>query len=105
MLGPFRKTCEISLDILRQNEDALMTILETFLHDPTTDFIGKKVRHLINHQWFQFSGILMGFHSAVPRQMFQRHLLVFWRTFATNSEAYYPGSPFLCPLTVTWMNS
>lgn len=45
-IGPFRRTCEISLNLLRQNEDALMTILETFLHDPTTDFIGKKVsRH------------------------------------------------------------
>ncbi|KAL2866806.1 protein kinase MEC1 [Aspergillus lucknowensis] len=42
--GPFRKTCELSLDLLRQNEDALMTILETFLHDPTTDLIGKKRR-------------------------------------------------------------
>ncbi|GAT25416.1 UVSB [Aspergillus luchuensis] len=41
--GPFRKTCEISLGLLRHNEDALMTVLETFLHDPTTDFIGKKV--------------------------------------------------------------
>ncbi|OJJ33117.1 hypothetical protein ASPWEDRAFT_174541 [Aspergillus wentii DTO 134E9] len=42
--GPFRRTCEISLGLLRQNEDGLMTILETFLHDPTTDFIGKKRR-------------------------------------------------------------
>jgi hypothetical protein len=42
-LGPFRRTCEITLSLLRQNEDALMTILETFLYDPTTDFIGKKV--------------------------------------------------------------
>ncbi|KAB8231016.1 protein kinase MEC1 [Aspergillus alliaceus] len=42
--GPFRKTCEIILGLLRQNEDALMTVLETFLHDPTTDFIGKKRR-------------------------------------------------------------
>ena len=40
--GPFRKSCELTLGILRQNEDTLMTILETFLHDPTTDFIGKK---------------------------------------------------------------
>ncbi|KAK4693641.1 hypothetical protein P7C71_g3800, partial [Lecanoromycetidae sp. Uapishka_2] len=40
--GPFRKSCELSLSILRQNEDTLMTILETFLYDPTTDFIGKK---------------------------------------------------------------
>ncbi|PGG96942.1 serine/threonine-protein kinase ATR [Blastomyces parvus] len=42
--GPFRKTCEIALGLLRQNEDSLMTILETFLHDPTTDFIGRKKR-------------------------------------------------------------
>jgi len=45
--GPFRIAAEITLKILRQNEDALMTILETFLYDPTTDFIGakkKKVR-------------------------------------------------------------
>ncbi|PWY66408.1 hypothetical protein BO70DRAFT_390661 [Aspergillus heteromorphus CBS 117.55] len=42
--GPFRKTCEVSLGLLRHNEDALMTILETFLHDPTTEFIGKKRR-------------------------------------------------------------
>lgn len=40
--GPFRKSCELTLSILRQNEDTLMTILETFLYDPTTDFIGKK---------------------------------------------------------------
>ncbi|PYH97770.1 hypothetical protein BO71DRAFT_346316, partial [Aspergillus ellipticus CBS 707.79] len=42
--GPFRKTCEISLGLLRHDQDALMTILETFLHDPTADFIGKKLK-------------------------------------------------------------
>ena len=40
--GPFRRCCEITMGLLRGNEDALMTILETFLHDPTTDFIGGK---------------------------------------------------------------
>lgn len=47
LLGPFRKTCEITLGLLRQNEDSLMTILETFLHDPTTDFIGSVSYHFI----------------------------------------------------------
>lgn len=47
--GPFRKTCELTLGLLRQNEDSLMTILETFLHEPTTDFIGKKVSLPIDH--------------------------------------------------------
>ena len=42
--GPFRKSCELTLGILRQHEHTLMTILETFLYDPTTDFIGKKKR-------------------------------------------------------------
>ncbi|OKL62432.1 hypothetical protein UA08_02676 [Talaromyces atroroseus] len=45
--GPFRRTCEITLGLLRQNEDALMNIMETFLYDPTTDFIGKKARHAL----------------------------------------------------------
>jgi len=42
--GPFRTAAELTLSILRQHEDTLMTILETFLYDPTTDFIGKRKR-------------------------------------------------------------
>nr|OQO19804.1 hypothetical protein B0A51_16256 [Rachicladosporium sp. CCFEE 5018]OQO27475.1 hypothetical protein B0A51_06559 [Rachicladosporium sp. CCFEE 5018] len=43
--GPFRRSCELTLGLLRQNKDTLNTILETFLYDPTTDFIGKKKKH------------------------------------------------------------
>lgn len=44
--GPFRKSCEITMTLLRNHEDGLMTVLETFLHDPTTDFqtAGKRRR-------------------------------------------------------------
>ncbi|RMZ80799.1 hypothetical protein DV737_g2822, partial [Chaetothyriales sp. CBS 132003] len=42
--GPFRRSSEITLQLLRSNEDALMTILETFMHDPTTDFLEKERR-------------------------------------------------------------
>ena len=42
--GPFRKSSELTLRLLRQSKDTLMTILETFLYDPTTDFVGKKKR-------------------------------------------------------------
>ncbi|KAI9688750.1 MAG: serine/threonine-protein kinase M1 [Bathelium mastoideum] len=42
--GPFRKSAELTMGILRVSEDTLMTILETFLYDPTQDFIGKKNR-------------------------------------------------------------
>ncbi|KAK4547636.1 hypothetical protein LTR36_000593 [Oleoguttula mirabilis] len=42
--GPFRKSSELTLGLLRQNKDTLMTVLETFLYDPTTDFAGKRKR-------------------------------------------------------------
>ena len=42
--GPFRKSAELTMGICRGNEETLMTILESFLYDPTTDFIGKKKR-------------------------------------------------------------
>ncbi|KAK9244664.1 hypothetical protein V1506DRAFT_540841 [Lipomyces tetrasporus] len=32
--GPFRRCCEIALRILRDNEEFLVPVLETFLHDP-----------------------------------------------------------------------
>lgn len=38
--GPFRKSAEVTLKVLRQHEDTLMTIMETFLYDPTADFMG-----------------------------------------------------------------
>ncbi|KAK3703151.1 serine/threonine-protein kinase M1 [Vermiconidia calcicola] len=40
--GPYRKSCELTMRLLRQSKDTLMTILETFLYDPTTDFVGNK---------------------------------------------------------------
>ncbi|KAI5289196.1 serine/threonine-protein kinase M1 [Ascosphaera aggregata] len=42
--GPFRRTSEITLSILRQSEDWLVPILETFVHDPTTEFLLAKQR-------------------------------------------------------------
>lgn len=35
--GPFRKSSELTLSILRQQEETLMTILESFIYDPTLD--------------------------------------------------------------------
>jgi serine/threonine-protein kinase ATR len=40
--GPFRKSSELTLGLLRQEKDTLMTVLETFLYDPTTDFVNSK---------------------------------------------------------------
>lgn len=45
--GPFRTSCELTLKLLRQHEETLMTILEAFVYDPTLDLLeskGKKKR-------------------------------------------------------------
>ncbi|KAK0613105.1 phosphatidyl inositol 3-kinase-like protein [Bombardia bombarda] len=44
--GPFRHSSELTLRILRQQEETLMTILEAFIHDPTLDLQkAKKKNH------------------------------------------------------------
>ncbi|KAG4270793.1 hypothetical protein FPRO04_02774 [Fusarium proliferatum] len=43
--GPFRKSCELTLGILRQQEETLMTILEAFIYDPTLDLQKEKRAH------------------------------------------------------------
>ncbi|KAI5306089.1 serine/threonine-protein kinase M1 [Ascosphaera pollenicola] len=45
--GPFRRTCEITLSVLRQSEDWLIPILETFVHDPTTEFQAAKQKSTV----------------------------------------------------------
>ncbi len=42
--GPFRKCSELTLTILRQQEETLMTILEAFIYDPTLDLQKDKKR-------------------------------------------------------------
>lgn len=40
--GPFRKSAELTLKLLRQYEETLMTIMEAFIYDPTLDLVPKK---------------------------------------------------------------
>ncbi|KAH9895495.1 phosphatidyl inositol 3-kinase-like protein [Xylariomycetidae sp. FL2044] len=42
--GPFRQCSELTLGILRQQEETLMTILEAFIYDPTLDLQRDKRR-------------------------------------------------------------
>ncbi|KAL9604378.1 MAG: hypothetical protein Q9219_000566 [cf. Caloplaca sp. 3 TL-2023] len=63
--GPFRKSCELTLRILRQHEDSLMTILETFLYDPTTDFIGKKKKKQVEEVPDTPEGVLESVRNKV----------------------------------------
>lgn len=46
--GPFRAAAELTLKTLKQYEDTLMTIMETFVYDPTTDFISKPKKRVAN---------------------------------------------------------
>ncbi|KAI9206311.1 uncharacterized protein BJ171DRAFT_28115 [Polychytrium aggregatum] len=36
--GAFRKSCEVTMGVLRDNRDSLMSVLETFIHDPLCEW-------------------------------------------------------------------
>ncbi|KAI9501954.1 hypothetical protein BX070DRAFT_227651 [Coemansia spiralis] len=42
--GAFRKTCEMTLSLLREHQDALMSVLESFLHDPLVEWSKRTTR-------------------------------------------------------------
>ena len=42
--GVFRRTCEISLSVLRSNRGALMSVLDTFVHDPLVEWTDSHTR-------------------------------------------------------------
>ena len=40
--GNFRSACEVTMKLLRSNKESLMTVLETFIHDPLCEWSSKK---------------------------------------------------------------
>ncbi|KAJ2060643.1 hypothetical protein GGI17_003611 [Coemansia sp. S146] len=42
--GTFRKTCEMTLSVLREHRDGLMSVLESFLHDPLVEWNKRATR-------------------------------------------------------------
>ena len=63
--GPYRKACELTLAMLRQHEHTLMTILETFLYDPTTDFMKTKKKQVASVVPDTPEGVLEGVRNKV----------------------------------------
>jgi len=42
--GVFRNACEVTMQILRDNKDSLMSVLEAFVHDPLVEWEDEKKR-------------------------------------------------------------
>ena len=40
--GVFRRACEISLDVLREHKDSMISVLEAFIHDPLVEWNQQK---------------------------------------------------------------
>jgi serine/threonine-protein kinase ATR len=40
--GVFRIACEITMGLLRENKDTLMTVLDPFIHDPLVEWEDEK---------------------------------------------------------------
>jgi hypothetical protein len=40
--GVFRKACEVTMTLLRENKDSLMSVLDAFIHDPLVEWEDEK---------------------------------------------------------------
>ena len=59
--GPFRKVCEITMKIIRDHEDLLMVILESFVHDPVVkDRASSEPISALNNARARIRGIIKG---------------------------------------------
>lgn len=44
--GVFRRACEITIELLRENKDSLTSVLEAFIHDPLVEWQDQKRREV-----------------------------------------------------------
>ncbi|KHJ95469.1 hypothetical protein OESDEN_04583 [Oesophagostomum dentatum] len=42
--GSFRRSCESTLRVMRENKDTLLTVIQTFVHDPLLEWINTEAR-------------------------------------------------------------
>lgn len=42
VLGPYRIACEMAMRILRDNRDCLLSVLDSFVHDPLVEWEDEK---------------------------------------------------------------
>ena len=63
--GFFRRSAEITMKVMREQEDALLTILETFVYDPTSDFASSRHK---GSKYVNIAGITSGIgrHHTIP---------------------------------------
>jgi serine/threonine-protein kinase ATR len=52
--GVFRIACEITMGLLRENKDTLMTVLDPFIHDPLVEWEDEK-RKIVSSEEVGFS--------------------------------------------------
>lgn len=55
-LGVFRIACEITMGLLRENKDTLMTVLDPFIHDPLVEWEDEK-RKIVSRQCVKGVGL------------------------------------------------
>lgn len=42
--GAFRRSCETTMRVLREHDEALLTVLQTFVHDPLLEWMHSESR-------------------------------------------------------------
>lgn len=83
--GVFRIACEITMQLLRDNRDSLMSMLNAFIHDPLVEWEDEK-KKMVSGQATQHYNQL---HSLPGSRSAQR-CQVFYRSTASRQECVTP---------------
>jgi len=72
--GAFERVCEITLDVLRNHREALMSVLETFVHDPLVEWTRgrsqnaqvseRKAKEALENIGARLEGVVVGVGAA-----------------------------------------
>lgn len=52
--GVFRTACEVTMQLLRDNKDSLMSVLDAFIHDPLVEWEDEKRKLVSFHHFHLF---------------------------------------------------
>lgn len=67
--GTFRICCEITMQLLRSNQDCLMSVLEAFIHDPLVEWEDERRRKERRHAPVDLKKLALGALNPIERKL------------------------------------
>ena len=99
--GTFRRSCEVALSVMRQNYETLMSVLESFIHDPLVEWKDKAAtqRQILSTIEIRLKGVVS--KETLPLSVQgQVHQLIATATSEQNLSRMYASASIVTAVAV-----